>query len=194
MHTKRIQGHRIFTPHATAWLKPHGASSRLTQPSISGNARGTLGFGTTSVRFGTCGSYRVQGATPFEQHILNEWIGAHVSTTGGHTELDDGYEEGEDGTWKVQDHNAQNEVLKSFTLRRTSVFIQSGLRDEELGRVAISCHYAVDCPMGEGGTVWSTRKSFRRRCKQHEPARYPAQPGTVLSQRTRGLLGGGQSA
>ena len=73
-------------------------------------------------------------------------ICAHISThTSTHIYYYDGYEGGEDGTWKVQDHNAQNEVLKLFTVHHTSVFIQSGLRYEELGRVAISFHYAVDC-------------------------------------------------
>ena len=92
-----------------------------------------------------CGSYEEMGTTLFGQHVLNEWIGAHISTTGGHTELLGGYEEEEDETWEVQNHSAQNEVLKLFTVHHTSLFIQSGLGDEELGRMAISCHYAVDC-------------------------------------------------
>ena len=78
---------------------------------------------------------------PWGQHVLNEWTGAHISTTGRHTELLEGYEE-------VQDHSAQNEVLKLFTVHHTSLFIQSGLGDEELGRMAIKCHYAVHCLWG----------------------------------------------
>ena len=49
------------------------------------------------------------------------------------------------GTLGEHDHNTRNEMLKLFTEHHTGLFVQSCLRDEELGRTAISCHYAVDC-------------------------------------------------
>ena len=44
-----------------------------------------------------------------------------------------------------QDHKMWNEGLSLITGISTGPLIQTCLSDEELGRVAISCHFAVDC-------------------------------------------------
>ena len=44
-----------------------------------------------------------------------------------------------------QDHNMWNEGLNLFTEQNTGLHIQSCLSNEELGRVAISCHFVVGC-------------------------------------------------
>ena len=52
-------------------------------------------------------------------------------------------------TSEEQDHNMWNEGLNLITEQNTGPYIQSCLSDEELGRVAISCHFAVDCLCAE---------------------------------------------
>ena len=52
-------------------------------------------------------------------------------------------------TSEKQDHNMWNVGLNLITELSTGLHIQSCLRDEELGRVAISCHFAVDCQCAE---------------------------------------------
>ena len=52
-------------------------------------------------------------------------------------------------TSEEQDHNMWNEGLNLITEHSTGLHIQSCLRDEELGRVATSCHFAVDCLCAE---------------------------------------------
>ena len=52
-------------------------------------------------------------------------------------------------TSEEQDHNMWNVGLNLITELSTGLHIQSCLREEELGRVAISCHFAVDCQCAE---------------------------------------------
>ena len=52
-----------------------------------------------------------------------------------------------------------NEELNLFTEHHTGLYIQKCLRDEELGRVATSCHFAVDCLCVELYAFWSRRRS-----------------------------------
>ena len=161
MHTTRIQGHRVSTPHATARLKSHSARTNwirsssipcyeqeaLAKHSASSGSCGETG--TTTVRSGTCGRYGIKGATLFEQHDLNGRTTAFILATGCYAELYDCCEEGDAGTLGERDHNTRNEMLKLFTEHHTGLSIQPCLRDEELGRAAISCHYAVDCLWGK---------------------------------------------
>ena len=52
-------------------------------------------------------------------------------------------------TSQEQDHKMWNEGLNLITEQNTGRYIQSSLGNEELGRAAISCHFAVDCLCAE---------------------------------------------
>ena len=48
-----------------------------------------------------------------------------------------------------EDHNTWNVLLDLITNFYFRARIQSSLADEELGRVGLSCHYAMDCLCAE---------------------------------------------
>ena len=121
----------------TNWFQSSGATRRTNGTSRDGS-------GTTTARIWMCGGHGVQEATPFEQHDPNGWTSGFILATGCNTELYDCCVEGEAWNFREQDHNAQNEMLKLFTEHHTNLLMQTCL-GEELERVAISCHYAVDC-------------------------------------------------
>ena len=82
----------------------------------------------------------------FPRHLKNM---SSDLTTECHTELYYGYGEEVPETSVEQDHNMWNEVPNLIIQHHTGLFFKSRLRDEELGRVAISCHFAVDCLCAE---------------------------------------------
>ena len=152
---------RVHTKAHTGSQNLHASrhSCRLIQSQHSGYVRGNAGDSAQQTYDLGCVE---------SNSFSNGWIGAHILTTGGHTELFDGNQEGDDGTWEVQDHNAQNEALKIiFAVHHSSLFIQSGLGHDE------RCFLRGGLSMGRKVAMcWSTRKSESpdRRCKQHVPA------------------------
>ena len=107
-----------------------------------------------------CGRYGATVPTPFEEHGLSERTTAFILATDCHTELYDCHEEESAWTLKEQDHNTRDQILELPTVNHTGLLNQLFLSDAELGRAAISFHYAVGLQMGAGGSVWSTGKKL----------------------------------
>ena len=92
---------------------------------------------------------RKKSPARFEEHDLNWENDALSLTTGCHTELYDCCEEEVPESSDEQDHNMWNDALNFITDYHTGLCIQLCFGDEELGRAAISCHFAVDCLCAE---------------------------------------------